>query len=285
MKKRMGLFVFFDKDNIVDDYVLYLLEDISKQLDGMVILSNSKLPDNEKAKLEKYCFKYVERQNYGLDAGALCEYFRNNNDYEDYEEIVYFNDTYFAPLYSFKKVFDVMDKKECDFWGLTTNGPEIDGWGACETPYFPRHVQSFFIVFRRNLFMSDTFQNYWKKYDYEHMNTFVDVVSKHEIKFTQYLVDHGFKYDWYIKTDLTSDDYRRNFNHYAYFSSNQVMESNSVFIKRKNFAFPIQDEIYMNCNSDLKRTYNYIREHTNYDVKMIWKNVLRLYNLSEAIVP
>ena len=282
MKKRMGLFVFFDKDNIVDDYVLYLLDSLKEHLDGMVIISNSNLPEEQKKKLDKYCFKFIQRENYGLDAGALCEYFRNNNDYEEYDEIVYFNDTYYAPLYPFSRVFDEMDKKKCDFWGLAVGEPEVDGFHLHDTPYYPRHLQSFFMVFKKNVYMSDAFQNYWRDYDYEHMNSFWDVVNKHELTFTKYLTDHGFTYDYYLKTDLISDDYHRNFNHFAYFASDQVIHDKSIFIKRKNFAFPVDDLLYLNCNNDLKRAYYYVRDETDYDVKLIWKNVLRLYNIYDV---
>ena len=253
MKKRMGLFVFFDRDNIVDDYVLYMLDEISKELDGMIIISNSKLPSHEKQKLEKYCFKYIQRENKGLDAGALCEYFRNNNDYEKYDEIVYFNDTYFAPLFPFKVVFDEMDKKKCDFWGLAAGEKEWDSYKVYKETYFPKHLQTFFIVFKKQVFMSDAFQDYWKNYDLENMNTFVDVVSKHELSFTKYLADNGFTYDYYIKSKLISEDYHKNFNHFAFSASNQVMNEKAIYIKRKNFAFASQFMLYMKADSDLKR--------------------------------
>ena len=294
MKKRMGLFVFYDKDNIVDDYILYLLEEISKELSGMVIISNSKLSSKEKSKLNKYCFKYIERENKGLDAGALCDYFRNNNDHEDYDEIVYFNDTCYAPLYPFNEIFKEMDEKKCDFWGLTVGEKETNYYEAIKEPYFPKHIQTFFIVFRKNVFLSDAFKNYWKNFKLEEMKSFNDIVSKHELIFTKYLEDNGFKYDYYIKSKVISDDYHRNYNHFAFSSANLVIDEKAPFIKRKCFITPIENLIYMNANNDLKRAYLYIKNNTNYDTKMIWQNVLRLYNiydvsqvfgLNEIIIP
>lgn len=279
MKKRMGLFVFFDRDNIVDDYVLYMLDEISKELDGMVIISNSNLSKKEKQKFDKYCFKYLQRENKGLDAGALCEYFRNNDDYKDYDEIVYFNDTFFAPLYPFKEVFDEMDKRDCDFWGLATGEKEQNSYNSIKELYYPKHIQTFFMVFRSDVFNSDAFHKYWEKYDYDNMNTFIDVVSKHELIFTKYLVDNGFKYDYYIKSKLVSEDYHKNFNHFAFSAANQIIDEKAIFIKRKNFSFPSEFMLYMKADSDLKKSYEYIQNHTNYDTRLIWKNILRLYNI------
>lgn len=282
MTKRMGLFIFFDKDNIVDDYVIYLLEEISKVIDGMVIISNSKLSLDEKNKLDKYCFKYIERENKGFDAGALCEYFRNNTDYKNYDEIVYFNDTYYAPLYPFKNIFDEMDTKNCDFWGLTLGETEKDGYNVFEDHIIPKHLQTFFIVFRKKVFMSDIFLNYWKDYDLENMTTFVDVVSKHELSFTKFLAENGFKYDYYVKSKLVSNNHLKNFNHFAYLASNQIINENAIYLKRKNFGFPIENMLFLNANSELKKVYNYIEKTTDYDTKLIWKNVLRLYNLYDV---
>ena len=39
--KRLGLFIFYDRDGIVDDYVEYLLHDICPNFDHLTILSNS----------------------------------------------------------------------------------------------------------------------------------------------------------------------------------------------------------------------------------------------------
>ena len=39
--KRLGIFVFYDEDGIVDRYVQYYLEQMSFVLDRIIIVSNS----------------------------------------------------------------------------------------------------------------------------------------------------------------------------------------------------------------------------------------------------
>ena len=54
--KRLGVFVFFDKDGIVDDYVLYLLESLKDATDDIIIVSNSYLSPSERKKLNDFIF-------------------------------------------------------------------------------------------------------------------------------------------------------------------------------------------------------------------------------------
>lgn len=277
--KRLGVFVFFDRDSIVDDYVLYMLDDMCKNLEDLVIISNSPLPKKEKAKFLVYTDKIIERENKGLDAGAWCEFFRENKDYFSYDEVVCFNDTFFGPLYPFKEMFDCMDKKDVDFWGLSLGHTHPDGYGVSEDGSAPDHIQTFLITFRNSLFKSDVFQEYWKNYNIDEMLTFVDVVSKHELFFAKYLEDRGFKWDCYIKDNDSVTNFRRNYVNFAHNSYDQIAECRAPFIKRKTIVADLDDQLYLSDLGDVKRSLDYIKNHTDYDINLIYKNVLRLYNI------
>ena len=156
--------------------------------------------EKEKEKFYQFTDDIIIRENKGLDAGALYDYFNTRDDYFDYDEIVVLNDTFYGPLYPFKEVFEKIDKREeLDFWGLTKGYKQIDGWNRSDDGYLPEHIQTFFIVFRSSVINSDAFKDYWAKYDINNMNTFVDVVSGHETQFIKYLYEHGFKYDSYVQ--------------------------------------------------------------------------------------
>lgn len=280
--KRLGLFVFYDKDGIVDDYVIYLLKDLMNNLDHLSIVSNSKIQEKEKEKFYQFTDDIIIRENKGLDAGALYDYFNTRDDYFGYDEIVVLNDTFYGPLYPFKEVFEKMDKREeLDFWGLTKGYKQIDGWNRSDDGYLPEHIQTFFIVFRNSVINSDAFKDYWAKYDINNMNSFVDVVSGHETQFTKYLYEHGFKYDSYVQDSKLDLNPKRNYCHYAYNTSQQVIVDNAPFIKRKNFIFSFKEFSYYIDDPNLKNTLNYIKNNTNYDISLIWKNLLRLYNIDD----
>ena len=48
--KRLGIFIFYDKDNIIDDYVIYMLDSLTEAVNELIIVSNSKLDKKELSK-------------------------------------------------------------------------------------------------------------------------------------------------------------------------------------------------------------------------------------------
>ena len=269
--KRIGIFVFYDKDNIVDDYVIYLLKDIRQVLSKLVVISNVKLSKKEASKFNGLADEMLFRDNIGLDAGAFCEYFNNENDIRDYDELVFFNDTFYGPFKSFKIIFSDMEKKYgIDFWGLSK---------AYNAKDVIEHIQSFFYVYKKNVFNSNAFIDYWKKYDLKKMNSYDDVVCNHEQKFTKYLNDNGFNYDVYVKD--TYHDEINNYNHYLWNSSDQIINNNGVFLKKKKLGYDFKKTNYLVDFPDLKKSIENIKKNTNYDVSLIWKYALRIYNLTD----
>ena len=69
-KKRLGVFVFYDKDGIVDDYVIYLLNDLKENLDRLVIVCNGALTPDGRDRLEKISPEVYVHENHGYDVGA-----------------------------------------------------------------------------------------------------------------------------------------------------------------------------------------------------------------------
>ena len=68
--RRAAIFFFYDKDGKVDSYVSYLLKGIIASLERLVIVSNGKLSNEGKKKLEEFSSEIIERENIGLDVGA-----------------------------------------------------------------------------------------------------------------------------------------------------------------------------------------------------------------------
>ena len=49
--KRLAIYATFDKDGVVDDYILYCLNELHKVADDLAVVSNHELPCSEKNKL------------------------------------------------------------------------------------------------------------------------------------------------------------------------------------------------------------------------------------------
>ena len=68
--KRLGIYFFFDKDGIVDQFITYFLADLVKSLDRLVIVCNGKLTSQGEDRLREYTNEILVRENKGLDVWA-----------------------------------------------------------------------------------------------------------------------------------------------------------------------------------------------------------------------
>lgn len=277
--KRLSIFIIFDKDNIIDDYEFPILDSLKDASHDMIIVSNSNFASDQKDILYKYTDKVIIRENKGLDAGAFkCAYDKYKELICAYDEVLLVNDTFYGPFVSFKKICDDMSERKIDFWGLTANYDSEDGYGFMPDNMIHSHIQTFFIAFRNNLLNSKCFQDYWDNYDIDKMNSFIDVVTKHELYFTSYLEKNGFKWDTYVNLDhYKSDDLVKNYNLYAYSAYSLIKYFKCPFIKRKNFVFDKNSALYISDGMDAKRALDYIRDNSLFDVSIIYNNLKRLY--------
>ena len=277
--KRIAVFIFYDKDNIVDDYVLYILDSLKSAVDDIIITSNSDLSFKEKEKFAPYTDKLVIRENVGFDIGAFSEIYLSYKNYiKDFDELVVLNDTFYGPFKPFKVIFDEMAHKDVDFWGLGANYNSVDGYGYLPDNMIHSHVQSYFMVFRSSLLKSKVFNDYWKKYNIYEMNSFNAVVTKHELAFTYFLEQNGFKWDIYSNLNkYKSDDINANFNCYAYAGFEMIKNLNFPILKRKNLIFNKRDALFLTDGADARRSIDYINKEKLYNTDLIWKNIIRLY--------
>ena len=120
-KNNLGIFVFYDKDGIVDRYVLYLLEQLTPFLQDLIIMCNGKVNADGKAMLLRYTDKVFIRDNEGYDAMAVREAMLTHFGWErlqNFDSIVVFNDTFFGPFYPMNSVFEIIEKGIETLWGL-----------------------------------------------------------------------------------------------------------------------------------------------------------------------
>lgn len=272
--KRMGLFIIYDAEGIVDDYVYYLLDKLSEYIDTFHIIVNGKIKKEYKERLRNYTNKIIIRKNVGFDGGAYRDYFINHSSKEqlsEYDEIVIFNDTFFGPLYSLKSMFDEMGKRGDDFWGITRH-PKYKGDGV---PLIQEHLQSYFLVVKKKMFLTDTFFEYWRK-----MGTatnFDEAVRGFEVSFTQFFEKEGFKWSSYIDSSKYDNavNYKTNYNQYHFEIFDMISEMKHPFIKKKDFA------LYSDGSPRRTNSLEYIDKKTEYPVELIWKTILRKHNICD----
>lgn len=281
--KRLGIFFCYDKEGIIDDYVLHFLDDICQNLEEISIVSNGDLTDFSQEKLKKYTDNLIFRQNHGFDAAAWRDVMVNHYGFEnllEFDEIVLFNDSFFGPIYSFNKMFDEMQKENIDFWGITEHAEAPNSNKLCPYKKPPHHIQTYFLVLRRNLVKSHEFQDYWKNLpDYK---THKELTYKHEVVFTKYFSDLGYK--WKVYIPLSDEDLKqKNMDLLSFDMYDMIANRDVPILKRDAFKIGREMHLYYNLANDLSKTIDYVKENTNYDVTLIYKYLLRIMDPNEIV--
>jgi lipopolysaccharide biosynthesis protein len=274
----VAIYFFYDKDGIVDGYVDYFLEDLKKNLDRLIVVCNGKLTSEGRKKFSKYTNEIIVRENKGFDVWAYkegIEYIGWDN-LKNYDELIMLNMTIMGPIYPFKEMFDEMDsRKDLDFWGITKfHKFPVDPWGLIQYGYIPEHIQSHFIAVRKPMLKSYEFKQHWEKM--RMINTYFESVSYHESIFTKKFNDKGFKSDTYVN----SNDLKDFTDHPIIDYPKKIIKENKCPIfKRRSFFNSYDDFLTRGMGRSSLELFKYIEKNTNYDVNLIWDNILRVENM------
>ena len=282
---RAIIFAHYDKQNIIDNYVYFYLKALQQSSSYLVFISTSKLSEKDIINLSQYCTKIIVRENIGYDFMSY-KVGLDSLDYKSYDEVVICNDSVYGPVYNLKNIFDDMQNKKCDFWGITDNK---------DIQY---HLQSYFIVFRKNILQSQIFQNFWD--NLKVLDNKNDIIKKYEVGLTQTLINIGFTTSVYsnfrptniqkigiffkkltlyqilkkINNLLTQKNSikrigKLNFTHYFY-------KELLVFDKVPFIEIELLRDNPMNVNLD--EIENVINKLTDYDINLIKNHLSRIQN-------
>lgn len=278
--KRLAIYFFYDKEGVVDSFVPYFLDDLKKNCSEIFIVCNGKIEADGKRKLEKIGPVFV-RENVGFDVWAYKTALEQYGweKLKTYDEIILLNSTIMGPVYPLKETFDKMNEKDLDFWGITEffEFPS-DPSGCCLYKYIPDHIQSHFIACRKTLVSSEEFQKYWDEMPM--INNYWEAVGKHEMIFTKYFSDMGFKWDLSVEMEDL-----REYNGYPLMMcpTKLIAERRCPIFKRRSFFHDPKDYMSNTAGEQVSKLYDYIKERTDYNVDYIWETILRNYNQADIV--
>lgn len=278
MKSRLGVFLFYDNEGIVDRYIEYLLKEIRNELDKLIVVVNGKINDEGIDIFKNVADDIVFRENNGFDAGAWKYVITEYVAYDElikYDSLVLFNDSFFGPLYSFKEIFEKMDHKGYDYWGISAHG-ECNGDGSCPYGFRPSYIQTYFLVFEKSIISDKKFFSFWEKLPL--FKTFDEVAEKFSAVLTQHFYDLGYRWGVLCDTSgLDSEDRNKNFDHHTYNIYKLLTEYHYPFIKRRSFNTDRGKYLSFSNDNELLKSIRFIQENYNYDLKLIFKHITRKY--------
>ena len=278
MKKRALIYFFYDKDGVVDRYVIYALNSLREMCEYILVVCNGTLSVEGRELLEKSADDVICRENTGLDVTAYkegIEYIGWDKLYE-YDELVMANFTMFGPFYPLSEMFDEMDARDVDYWGMHKSFEDESRttlWGHDILPY--DHILDFvlsnFRVVRYSMLHSLEFCSYWENLPVHKIIEYKDSTLYGEIYFNKIFRDAGYTFDAYM-SDYTRDVCPTpNVNEMWHL----VVKERLPFIRRRGWTDLYKWPFYLGCSEEPSKVLEYLKEHTDYDVSMIYENILR----------
>ena len=188
--KRLCVFAHWDRDNIIDDYVIYYLKALKEVCETIIFVSDCNLDSNETNKLNNIA-DFVLAQKHGeYDFGSYKRGFLFAKEKGlEFNELLLVNDSCYGPFYPLKPIFDKMGNKKCDFWGMIQNSYGVKFTSKGLQSYYKPHLQSYFINLKQPTFQ--VFEKFIKKVKKESSKE--EIVINYEMGLTSILQNAGFK--------------------------------------------------------------------------------------------
>ena len=256
--KRADVFAHYDKDNTVDDYVKYYLSALKEIASEIVFVSCNRLADKSNLGVSYVIDEPHDEYDFGsYKRGYLYLKDRLN----EFDELIFVNDSCFGPLQPLLPIFEQMEKQDCDFWGITKNN---FGYKKTKAIFMHKrpHIQSYFIVFKKNVFLSNNFNQFIESITHEDDKK--QIISKYEIGLTELLIDCGYRYKTFI-------DVYKNINNITILKWRQIilkykmpfMKCSLVKLKNRNVTTVdgYQEVIQQVSNYPVKLIENYARRY------------------------
>ncbi len=296
--KRIAIFVHFDIHDKVDDYVVFYLKSLKKAVDDIVFVSASKLDEKELLKVKPYAIHSIVRENIGYDFASYRDgfaYLKQQNILKNYDEVVFCNDSAYGGFHSFKNMFKAMEERKCDFWGLT------------DTYMHDYHLQSYFLVFRKSVFLSEVFDNFIKSVTVQ--KTKDDVIQKYEVGLSSMLFKNGFKSSSFIDVHsfykkyfifpglgkvagllrrfIVACNMRRNniasFRRHSVNIKHIVIFSYPLYCLRQKSPLIKKSLFTENLSDEMVKVLQEVDKNTTYDVNIIKRYMERIFSNTDKI--
>lgn len=188
--KRLCIYVTYNKEHKVKEYMGYMLKAIRKSVTSLYVVCNYPEIVDGYEYIRPYTDAVFHRENNGYDAGAYKDMLCTLLGWDvvcEYDELILMNDSFLGPFWDLTGYFAMMKDEKWDFWGMTKQ-PAGMLWSL--NYKFEPHIQSYFLVCSKRVVQSVQFRNFWK--DYIPPESFEETIVEFEIALSKCLENSGF---------------------------------------------------------------------------------------------
>lgn len=267
--KRLAIYVYHNEMGVIEDYALFYLKSLLEVADEIVVVINGAINENELLKLNNPFIKIIQRENKGYDFWAYRAGFFSigSEKLKTFDEIIFANSSVYGPIYPFFELFEKMREKKVDFWGITKHQ---------KTKNIKEHIQSYFFVVRKNLFLNPIFRLYFE--NLRKIKNKKEAIKHLEINFTEYFQNKGFKWGVFVDDDILNYGVK---NYHQYLSYLAVEKFRCPVIKKTIFAKRYDLAQKEGQTDETYKLFEFIKNNTNYDINLILPDILKIYSMDE----
>ncbi|TPJ73229.1 hypothetical protein FJ434_29540 [Mesorhizobium sp. B2-5-13] len=266
--RRLAIAFYYDQYGKVDDYYFHLIASIRPFVEKLLVVCNGPVDKEAQSRLSETADSVLIRENKGFDVWAYRTGLEHIGwgELSHFDEILLFNHTFYGPIFPFSEMFSEMDRRSCDFWGISAHRAMRPNPIDVRRSELPFHLNSHFIAVRRSLHQSKAFRDYWDQM--APINSYMDSVAKHETVFTEHFQALGFT------SSVLLDPERYKTPYPVFMEPDKTLEDRSPILKRRLF---FHDTLALEREAiNLPRALEIIENQSDYDLSLIWKSVGRL---------
>ncbi len=256
---KLCFFSHYDKDGIIDPYVIHYLEKLlSLGCDIIFVSAAEAIAKNELENMKNICAQVILKENIGYDFGSWKTALTSSEQLlGNYEKLILCNDSVYGPFHDLQNIFLQMQERELDVWGIT------------ESRDMGYHLQSYFLVFDKKVFQDFKFLHFWESYTiYKYKR---NVIEYYEVGLSRYMLKNAYKLAAYCPMDQSmSDTY--NMSHFSWKSL--ITDKGCPFLKIEL----LRDNPMM---IDLSEVKDVIGNEIDYPIELISNHLKRVAKSSK----
>ena len=263
--KRLAIFAGYDKDNIIDDYVVYYIKELKKIAD-IIYVSDCNIIENELEKIKDYCIHIINERHGEYDFGSYKRgylYAYEKDILKDYDYLILCNDSCYGPFFNFQKIVENMENKNTDVWGI---------FECLKDEKNDEHLQSYFLSLKQKVYLSEYFYNFM--YSIKKENNKLDIIKKYEIGLSNLLKKKNVSITSFLDSNIKEKmDINNNI---PFYNPYIAIKKGFPFLKIASFKNHFYTKLYINVIYDI---LNYVK--IKYDVSLIVSHLNRIIREDE----
>ncbi len=170
MPDRLFLFAGYNKNNIVDDALIYYVKALSKHGD-VILCMDCDCSKSEINKINKYTLHTIAARHGEYDFGSYkraFQYARDNDMLQKYNHVYLVNDSVFGPTIDIEQTLKSIESKDSDATGLIVSKHKTHSF-----------MESWFVCLDKKIFLSKWFDEFISSVTTEKEKYIVTVKYEH----------------------------------------------------------------------------------------------------------